>query len=101
VSAQWEKAYLTLALPKGRLFGDSLKALESAKIDCSILAGESSDDRKLVFHDPENALRFLVARSQDVPTYVQFGAADLGIVGRDVLDEGEFDVCVKNKGPEL
>jgi ATP phosphoribosyltransferase len=79
---------LTLALPKGRLLRPALELLQRAGLD-GIPAGES---RRLIFTDPVRGLRLLVLKPVDVPTYVEYGAADLGIVGKDVLLEQEPEV---------
>jgi ATP phosphoribosyltransferase len=82
------KPGLTIALPKGRLFRDSVTLLE--KIRCG--AEGLGEGRRLVFEDAEQRTRFLILRPVDIPTYVEYGAADVGIVGKDVIDEGEHDV---------
>jgi ATP phosphoribosyltransferase len=82
------KPGLTIALPKGRLFQESVTLLE--KIHCT--AGGLGEGRRLVFEDTEQRTRFLILRPVDIPTYVEYGAADVGIVGKDVIDEGECDV---------
>ncbi len=71
---------LTFALPRGALFGDSVSALEALGIDC---AEVRANDRKLLFED----VGIVTMRPSDVPTYVEAGAADLGMVGKDVLME--------------
>ncbi len=73
---------LTFALPKGRILRDTLGLLEACGVRCASVLDES---RKLVFDLP--GYRFLVVRGQDVATYVEHGAADLGVVGKDVLLE--------------
>ncbi|MBI4588126.1 MAG: ATP phosphoribosyltransferase [Candidatus Rokubacteria bacterium] len=78
---------LTLALPKGRLLAPALKMLRSMGLD-----GVEADSRKLIFSDERRGLRFLILKPADVPTYVAYGAADLGIVGKDILLEQEPDV---------
>ena len=75
-------AKLSLALPRGALFEGTLDLLDSAGIDTSELRGDS---RALVFETPE--LRVVTMRPSDVPTYVEAGAANLGITGKDVLIE--------------
>ena len=60
------------------------------KIHCS--AEGLGEGRRLVFEDAEQRTRFLILRPVDIPTYVEYGAADVGIVGKDVIDEGERDV---------
>jgi len=78
---------LTLALPKGRILRDTLALLERCGVPCQHVL---DDSRRLVFDVP--GYRFLVVRSQDVATYVEHGAADLGVVGKDVLLEQEPEV---------
>jgi len=79
---------LTLALPKGRLLPPALDLLRRAGFQ-----GLPEDDsRRLLFADPTNRLRLLILKPLDVPTYVEHGAADLGIVGKDVLLEQGPDV---------
>ncbi|MGH7268167.1 MAG: ATP phosphoribosyltransferase [Candidatus Rokuibacteriota bacterium] len=79
---------LTLALPKGRLLRPALDLLQRVGMD-GIPTDES---RRLLFTDPARGIRLLVLKPVDVPTYVEYGAADLGIVGKDVLLEQEPDV---------
>jgi ATP phosphoribosyltransferase len=79
---------LTLALPKGRLFAPALDLLR--RVGCSGLPADES--RRLIFTDPARGLRVLILKPVDVPTYVEYGAADLGIVGKDILLEQEPDV---------
>ena len=79
---------LTLALPKGRLLRPALDLLRRAGFE-----GLPEDDsRRLLFADPTGGLRLLILKPLDVPTYVEHGAADVGIVGKDVLLEQEPDV---------
>lgn len=78
--------FLTIALAKGRMLPSTLELLEKAGIDCSQLREKT---RKLIFTAEEAGLCFLLAKPADVPTYVELGAADLGIVGKDVLLEQE------------
>ncbi len=78
---------LTLALPKGRILHDTLALLERCQVPCQHVI---DDSRRLVFDVP--GYRFLVVRGQDVATYVEHGAADLGVVGKDVLLEQEPEV---------
>jgi len=78
--------YITFALSKGRLTDLSIKLLEGAGIDCTELKGNS---RKLILSDDKNKIRFFLAKPADVPVYVEYGAADIGIVGKDtLLEEG-------------
>jgi ATP phosphoribosyltransferase len=78
---------LTLALPKGRLLDDALELLRAIGVD-----GVDAASRKLLFSDPRRGLRLLFLKPTDVPAYVTYGAADLGIVGKDILLEQEPDV---------
>ncbi|HTR57301.1 MAG TPA: ATP phosphoribosyltransferase [Casimicrobiaceae bacterium] len=75
---------LTLALAKGRTFDETLPLLARAGI---APAEDPETSRKLVIDSNRPDLRFLIVRSADVPTYVQYGAADLGVAGKDVLLE--------------
>ena len=79
--------YLTFALGKGRLAKKTLQLFEQIGITCEEMKDESS--RKLIFTNEELGLRFFLAKANDVPTYVEYGAADIGIVGKDtILEEG-------------
>ena len=80
---------LVLALPKGRVLAEAVELLRAAGIDASATLGDS---RKLVFDLPGGEWRVLVVRGNDVPAYVQGGAADAGIAGIDVLWEQGADV---------
>ncbi len=80
---------LTIALPKGRLLTKCLELLQSAGIDTGNV---SEDSRKLIFSLADNGTRFVLMRPTDVPVYVEQGAADLGITGKDVLLESRLDV---------
>lgn len=81
---------LTIAMPKGRLFSSVVKQLSAA----GYLGRELEDDsRKLILSDGQSGLRFILAKPTDVPTYVEYGAADLGVVGKDVLREENKEVC--------
>ncbi len=79
---------LTLAVPKGRLFPPTRELLRRVGIDGLPLDAS----RRLIFDDPAGDVRLLVLKPADVPTYVEYGAADLGIVGKDILLEQEPDV---------
>ncbi|HJA94307.1 MAG TPA: ATP phosphoribosyltransferase [Candidatus Eisenbergiella merdipullorum] len=82
-----EKRYLTFALTKGRLADKTLSLLEGIGLTCEEMKDKSS--RKLVFVNEEQKLRFFLAKGPDVPTYVEYGAADIGVVGKDtLLEEG-------------
>ncbi|MFQ6110931.1 MAG: ATP phosphoribosyltransferase [Nitrospinota bacterium] len=75
---------LTLALPKGRIFEEAVGLL----VRCGLLKTPLKErSRKLVHEEADSRLKFLLLRASDVPTYVEHGAADLGIVGRDILEE--------------
>lgn len=79
--------YLTIALTKGRLASKTLKTLEKIGITCREM--DDKDSRKLIFVNEDLKLRFFLAKGPDVPTYVEYGAADIGIVGKDtILEEG-------------
>lgn len=80
---------LTLALPKGRVLDEAVELFARARVDLSPVREKT---RRLIFDLPKEKLRVLVVRDADVPTYVEHGAADLGIVGRDVLDEQGRDL---------
>jgi ATP phosphoribosyltransferase len=80
---------LRVALPKGRLLQPCLELFRD--LGCAGLMGILSS-RRLLWEEPEQGLSFMVIRPTDVPIYVEHGAADLGIVGRDVLREEQRDV---------
>lgn len=82
---------LTFALPKGALLTDSIRLLKSAGLDFS--AFQDSANRQLQIHDPTNTAKALLVRAQDVPVYVEYGQAHLGIVGYDVLREKNHQVA--------
>ena len=77
--------YLTIALTKGRLAGKTMKLLAQAGIECKEM--QDPETRKLIFTDEKNRLKFFLAKGQDVPTYVEYGAADLGVTGEDTILE--------------
>ena len=78
--------YLTIALTKGRLAKQTMKLLEQIGISCEEM--NDPDTRKLIFTDEARRLRFFLAKGPDVPTYVEYGAADLGVGGEDtIMDE--------------
>ena len=79
---------ITLALTKGRILKETLPLLEAAGI---VPAEDIFSSRKLVFDTNREGLRLLILRGSDVPTYVQFGAADIGVAGKDVLLEHQGD----------
>ena len=78
---------LTLALPKGRLLDPALALLSSMGI-----SGVEADSRRLLMTNEAAGLRFILLKPADIPTYVEYGAADLGIVGKDILLEQQPDV---------
>lgn len=79
--------YLTFALGKGRLASQTLELFEKIGITCEEMKDKKS--RKLIFVNEKLKLRFFLSKGPDVPTYVEYGAADIGIVGRDtILEEG-------------
>ena len=82
-----ENRYLTFALGKGRLAKQTLKLFQQIGITCEEI--KDPDTRKLIFVNEELKLKFFLAKGPDVPTYVEYGAADIGIVGKDtILEEG-------------
>jgi len=80
-----EDRYLTVALGKGRLAKQTLALFESIGITCEEM--KDPDTRKLIFTNEELKLRFFLAKGPDVPTYVEYGAADIGVVGEDTILE--------------
>ena len=79
--------YLTFALGKGRLASKTLEMFEKIGITCEEMKDKGS--RKLIFVNEELKLKFFLSKGPDVPTYVEYGAADIGIVGKDtILEEG-------------
>ncbi len=89
--------YLTFALTKGRLATDTMALLEKAGISCEEMKDPST--RRLIFVNEELKMRFFLAKGPDVPTYVEYGAADIGVVGKDtILEEGRKLYEVLNLG---
>lgn len=80
-----ENRYLTFALTKGRLASKTLSLLEEIGITCEEM--KDKDSRKLIFVNEALKLKFFLAKGPDVPTYVEYGAADIGVVGKDELLE--------------
>jgi len=80
---------LTIAMPKGRIFEEAAELLRQADFQ---LPPEFDDSRKLIVDIPEENMRFILAKPMDVTTYVEYGVADLGIAGKDVMLEEERDV---------
>lgn len=78
---------VTIAIPKGRPYGETVRLLRRAGAAGPEL--EDQESRSLLISCPEQGIRFIIARDSDVPTYVEYGAADLGVVGKNVLMESE------------
>lgn len=76
--------WITFALPKGRIMQDSMELFGEIGITCPEMSEKS---RKLVFENAEHKFRFMAVRATDVPTYVEYGCADIGVVGKDTLLE--------------
>nr|WP_320048951.1 ATP phosphoribosyltransferase [uncultured Desulfuromonas sp.] len=81
--------YITFALPKGRILEDSMELFAQIGISCPEM---EEKNRKLVFENKEDKLRFMAVRATDVPTYVEYGCADIGVVGKDTLLEQDKDL---------
>jgi ATP phosphoribosyltransferase len=81
--------FITIAIPKGRILQESVALFRKIGIDCEELLGDS---RRLIFENREQRMRYMIVRATDVPTYVEYGSADLGIVGKDTLLEQEKDL---------
>lgn len=77
--------YITFALGKGRLARTTLEMFEKIGITCEEM--KDKDSRKLIFVNEELKLKFFLAKGPDVPTYVEYGAADIGVVGKDTIME--------------
>lgn len=80
-----ETRYLTFALGKGRLAKDTMELFEQIGITCEEMKDKAS--RKLIFVNEELKLKFFLSKGPDVPTYVEYGAADIGVVGKDTILE--------------
>ena len=80
---------LVVAVPKGRVLEQLIPRLQAAGIDGAPLSAKS---RQLIREDRRHGIRYLLLKPDDVPTYVEYGAADLGVVGRDVLLERDYDL---------
>ena len=85
---------ITFALPKGRIMQDSMELFGKIGITCPEM---EEDNRKLVFENREAGYRFMAVRATDVPTYVEYGCADIGVVGKDTLLEQGKDHQKKQK----
>lgn len=82
---------ITVAVPKGRVLKALAARFARAGVEAAVLL---ADDRRLVRTSDDGSVRFLLLKPDDVPTYVEYGAADLGVVGRDLLFEREYDLYV-------
>ncbi len=82
--------YLTFALGKGRLANKTMEILENVGITCEEM--KDKDSRKLIFVNEELKLKFFLSKGPDVPTYVEYGAADIGVVGSDTILEENRNV---------
>ena len=80
-----EDRYLTFALGKGRLASKTMELLEQIGISCEEM--KDKDSRKLIFVNEELKMKFFLSKGPDVPTYVEYGAADIGVVGSDTILE--------------
>ena len=80
---------LNIALPKGRLGDQVLSLFSKIGFDCG---GIYDGDRRLVLESPENGVRYLLVKPSDVAIYVEYGAADIGVAGKDILLDGEPDM---------
>ena len=80
---------LNIALPKGRLGDQVLSLFSKIGYDCGCIY---ENDRRLVLESPENGVRYLLVKPSDVAIYVEYGAADIGVVGKDILLDGNPDV---------
>lgn len=80
-----EERYITFALGKGRLAERTLELLEEIGITCEEMKDKKT--RKLIFVNAEQKLKFFLSKGPDVPTYVEYGAADIGVVGKDTILE--------------
>lgn len=80
-----EERYLTVALGKGRLAKSAMELFDKIGITCEEM--KDKDSRKLIFVNEEYKMRFFLSKGPDVPTYVEYGAADIGIVGEDTILE--------------
>lgn len=85
-----KRDFLTIALPKGKLLIDSIQLLSRVGIECSHVNEES---RKLFYDLPDSNVKIIICRATDIPTFVEYGAADMGIAGKDTLLEENKDVA--------
>ena len=94
-----EDRYLTFALTKGRLANQTLELFEEMGISCEEMKDKST--RKLIFVNEDWKLKFFLAKGPDVPTYVEYGAADIGGVGRDEVREGGASILCNISGDRV
>ena len=87
--AKYVDDYLTIAFPKGKLFSLSANLFEKVGVTAEHLSEKS---RKLIISNDACKVRFIITKTSDVPTYVEYGAADIGVIGKDVLVESGQDV---------
>ena len=80
---------LNIALPKGRLGDKVYDLFSSLGYDCKEM---KEDNRKLVFDNEDGTIRYLLVKPTDVAIYVAHGAADFGVVGKDIFVEGDYDI---------
>jgi len=80
---------LTIALAKGRLAEQAMERFAAIGLDCQEMHNKS---RKLIFENPDSEVKFFLAKPGDVPTYVEYGAADIGVAGKDTLLEENRDL---------
>ena len=90
-----EQPVITFALAKGRLAEQAFDLLEQLGIDCS---EPRNPGRQLVLWDKEQNIRFILVKPSDVPTYVDHGVADLGVVGKDTLLEAGRELYERSAG---
>ncbi|ADG81702.1 ATP phosphoribosyltransferase [Thermincola potens] len=81
--------YLSIAIPKGTLYKDTVRVLREAGLNVDEL---ETDSRKLFFVNEEDRVKYIICRPTDIPTFVEYGAADLGFVGKDTIVEQNKDV---------
>lgn len=86
---QWQDHLLKIAMPKGRIFEEAVNLFRAAGYS---LPPEFAESRKLIIYAREAGLAFILAKPTDVPTYVEYGVADIGVAGKDVLLEEDRDV---------
>lgn len=97
VDSSEDDKYITFALGKGRLAKKTLELLEEIGITCEEM--KDKDTRKLIFVNEELKLKFFLSKGPDVPTYVEYGAADIGVVGKDtILEENRKNFEVLDLG---